>query len=225
MGALAVIWPQSSSVLALHFGFSLLAFASTFLLVMALRRVPDSGMKPPKVPMPARKSKRDLPAAEGGGSRPGGLSSGTSILLWVTAVYTYVVVYLGAYVRHTDSSGGCGRDWPLCAGEVVPSLTGATGIMFIHRVGAVLLFVLVAYLMYRLNRETDRPDMAKAGRVAFQLTVVQVFSGALVTFALGTDSYLFASLLHTVIIAALFSTLSYLCALWVTGPQKTAAAL
>lgn len=38
LGALAVIWPQSSSVLALHFGFSLMAFAFTLLLSLVFTR-------------------------------------------------------------------------------------------------------------------------------------------------------------------------------------------
>ncbi len=34
LGALAVVWPTSSAVLALHFGFSLIAFAFTLLLAI-----------------------------------------------------------------------------------------------------------------------------------------------------------------------------------------------
>ena len=34
LGAMAVVWPQSDPVLALHFGISLIAFASTMLLVI-----------------------------------------------------------------------------------------------------------------------------------------------------------------------------------------------
>ncbi|MFX6194071.1 hypothetical protein ABTF37_19690, partial [Acinetobacter baumannii] len=45
LGASAVIWPQSSAVLALHFGFSLLAFSGVFLLsLFVLQRDKMEGM-------------------------------------------------------------------------------------------------------------------------------------------------------------------------------------
>ena len=37
MGAMAVIYPTSSAVMALHFGFSLIAFASSIMLVLGIR--------------------------------------------------------------------------------------------------------------------------------------------------------------------------------------------
>ena len=66
-------------------------------------------------------------------------------LVWFITIYTYIVVYIGAFVRHTDSSGGC-VGWPLCNGEFIPELTGATGIAFIHRVAAMLVFLLIVWI-------------------------------------------------------------------------------
>src|SRR5690606_37243851 len=39
LGAAAVVWGQSSAVMAPHFGFSLAAFASTLLLAIAVARI------------------------------------------------------------------------------------------------------------------------------------------------------------------------------------------
>src|SRR5690606_32764831 len=94
LGAMAVKWEQSSAVMALHFGFSLLAFTFTLLTVMAVRR----GLK-------------DRPQGE--------VRSGFRYYVWFTTIYSYAVVYLGAFVRHTDSSGGC-EGWPLCNNAVIP---------------------------------------------------------------------------------------------------------
>ncbi len=40
---------------------------------------------------------------------------------WFVLCYNVLVVLWGAYVRATGSGAGCGRHWPLCNGEVVPS--------------------------------------------------------------------------------------------------------
>lgn len=109
MGALAVVQPQSAAVMALHFGFSLIAFASSVMLALAMRRVEQS-----KVPM-----------AE---ERLAPVSRSFSWLVWGTTIYSYIVVYIGAFVSHTDSREGC-SGWPLCNGQVIPDdLSGGVGI-------------------------------------------------------------------------------------------------
>ncbi|UUZ84020.1 COX15/CtaA family protein [Paenibacillus sp. P26] len=78
------------------------------------------------------------------------------IAVWVSLVYTYVVVYLGAFVRHTESLGGC-IGWPLCNGEVIPDLHGATAIVFTHRVAAAGLgiFLLLMFISIRSQAGTQ----------------------------------------------------------------------
>ncbi|CAM3424986.1 COX15/CtaA family protein [Marinicrinis lubricantis] len=197
LGALAVIYPTSPLVMALHFGFSLLGFASTLLLVLVLRKahLPDhpSGWGE---------------ATEGSPK----VSRGFMWMVWLTLIYTYVVVYLGAYVRHMDAAAGCGRDWPLCNGEVIPSLEGIQGVAFIHRLGALLLFLLVAWVAHIGYRRYHLLKEVRTGSIAIiVLTVAQVLSGALVVFSLNDENlYLFTSLLHSFIILFLFSILCYL---------------
>lgn len=189
MGAAAVVWYQSPPVMALHFGISLLAVASTVLLVLWVRRM-DKGHDPASASMLPR-----------------------SVFTWVlsAAIYCYVVVYLGAFIRHTDSGGGC-LGWPLCNGEVVPELSGATGIAFAHRIAAAILFLAIAYIAFRANRTyADIPVIRTSARWALTLAGLQVISGALIVYALGTDWYLFAALLHVILIACLFGILCDLC--------------
>lgn len=186
LGASAVIWPQSSAVLALHFGFSLLAFTGVFLLsLFVLQRERMAKMV------------------------QGIVSNGFRIWIWIVAFYAYGVVYLGAYVRHTGSSMGC-SDWPLCQGRLIPELAGQTGIHFAHRAGAVLLLVLMlGTMIYAIRHfKQGRRDLYGASILAFVLTVAQIFSGGFVVLS---RLHLYATLLHSMIITILFGIICYMC--------------
>ena len=37
-----------------------------------------------------------------------------------SAVYTYLLIVFGGIVRITGSGLGCGDDWPLCNGQLLP---------------------------------------------------------------------------------------------------------
>ncbi len=186
LGAMAVVWPQSDPVLAIHFGISLIAFASTLLLVIAVRQAPD---------MPRTST---------------GLTFGYMIFAWSVTVFCYIVVYLGALVRHTESFSGC-LGWPLCNGQWIPELTGVTGINFIHRLSALVLFIMVIILTWMTLRRRMDADLRKAAYAVLITMILQVLSGAWVTFSLFDENiFVFTALVHTVIIAALFSVLSYM---------------
>lgn len=88
------------------------------------------------------------------------------------------VILLGALVRATGSGAGCGRSWPTCEGELVPSLDeAATAIEFLHRTtsGVALLVVLFMYLSVR--RSSDR---GTAVRTAAFFSVVTIIIEALI---------------------------------------------
>ncbi|OXM87184.1 COX15/CtaA family protein [Paenibacillus rigui] len=190
LGAMAVVWPQSSAVLALHFGFSLMAFAFTLLLALVFTRYGTM-------------------LARAGGTLSSGLQKG----VWLITIYCYAVVYLGAFVRHTNSSGGC-VGWPLCNGQVIPELTGATGIVFLHRLGAIVMFILLLWLYIAIRAQREPKDnMVLAAKWSLIFVILQIFSGAFVTYSMTSDWYLIASLLHTVLISCLFGILCYLCVL------------
>ncbi|MFD0868085.1 Heme A synthase [Chlamydia abortus] len=193
LGAMAVKWEQSSLVMALHFGISMLAFACSLLLAIILlysESIPERGPR--------------------GGNTTVLPSAGLRYMIWITTIYSYIVVYLGAFVRHTKSWGGC-SGWPLCNGQVIPELSGATGIVFLHRVAALLLFVAIAVMLYMLRRERKYPqELVKAGYWAFGLIILQILSGAYVTFTITSDWHLLSGLIHTLLIAGLFSILVHL---------------
>ncbi|MEX1031669.1 MAG: COX15/CtaA family protein [Paenibacillaceae bacterium] len=190
LGAMAVIWETSSAVLALHFGISLLAFTFTFLIVLRVWRNMDNvNMKLTTYVQPFYRK-----------------------LVWFIAIYTYVVVYLGAYVRHTKSAGGC-SGWPLCNGEIIPELSGSTGIAFIHRLAAMILFLLIVWIAVLGSRRYNQPlEISRLSLLALILTILQVLSGAWVTNVLYSENmYVFAGLVHTMIISALFAVIGYMC--------------
>ncbi|WP_156123366.1 COX15/CtaA family protein [Paenibacillus sp. FSL R5-0912] len=191
MGALAVIKSQSAGVMALHMGFSLIAFASSLMLALGAGRIYLSG-------------------EENSTAEPK-VSRGFRNLTWFTALYSYMVVYIGAYVSHTDSQGGC-SGWPLCNGEWIPELSGGVGIVFIHRLAAALLFLLTAILGHlAFWKYKELTELRALGVAAVLLCLMQVFSGAAVVHTLYNERlYIFTALSHILLIAGLFGVLCYM---------------
>lgn len=192
MGALAVVKPQSAAVMALHFGFSLIAFASSVMLALGMRRVEKA-----KMPLGSEQLPR--------------VSNAFRRLVWGATIYTYIVVYIGAFVSHTDSREGC-SGWPLCNGEVIPELGGGVGIAFMHRVAALLLLIVVAVMgHFAYWRNRDNREIQMLGVSATVLCLLQIFSGAIIMATMHNDEvYVFSALGHTLLISALFGVLSYL---------------
>ncbi|MGZ9585356.1 COX15/CtaA family protein [Paenibacillus marinisediminis] len=203
MGALAVVYQQNAAVMALHFGFSLIAFASSFLLSLSLRNY-SIGLKPQ--PSNGQQLVKDV-------FRYG---------VWFTLLYTYIVIYVGAFVRHTQSAGGC-SGWPLCNGELIPDLTGGTLIAFMHRVAAALLFVVVATMAhFAYHHHKNNREIQLCGIWTLVLCLGQILTGALVVFTIMDENLLlFSSLLHTVFICGMFSVLCYMSVrVWQLREQK-----
>ncbi|HEX6923599.1 MAG TPA: heme A synthase, partial [Bacillales bacterium] len=118
LGGAAVIWQQSSFALALHFGFSIISFTSVLLLTIVIFEQLSFGK--PYVPK---------------------LSKSFKTHIYSLTIYTYIVVYSGAFVRHSGSSLGCGNSWPLCNGQWIPPLATPGGVQFIHRIAAAVVFL------------------------------------------------------------------------------------
>jgi len=183
LGALAVIYPESPEVLALHFGVSLLSFVT--LLLPTLFIFDENGWD----------KLRDRVA-----------SNGFRWLTWGLLIFTYVVVYLGAYVRHTGNELGC-LDWPLCNGKVLPT-THTETIVFIHRVGAGLLTIGVVWLFIWATRlRAARPDLFWGALLALVFVLAQALDGAFVVYS---RLDIFSTLSHSAFVALLFGALSYM---------------
>lgn len=185
LGAAAVMWPQTAEILALHFGISLIAFASVVLAAIFLYE--EHGWD--------RLRDRPLPQR-------------FRLAAFSLLGYTYFVVYIGAYVRHKEVSMAC-EGWPLCNGEVVPSLTGDVGIVFWHRVAAMLLsFAVAGMFIWAWRIRASRPDIFWASALLGGLIVLQSMSGA---FVVWTQLDIFTTMSHGLFVSLFFGALCYLC--------------
>ena len=198
LGAAAVLWPQPKTVLALHFGISLTAFAAVLLPMIIMFQI-----------------------ERGATYRGDPVSSRLRTWIWISIVYVYAVVYSGAYVRHTNSHLAC-LDWPLCGGALIPDLSGAVGIQFFHRLAAGVAFLLLVGLAVLARKERERrPDLYRGAFVAAALVTAQVLSGAWVILSHLT---LASMMVHSAIITSLFGALSYLCLQVTREPGQSVAA-
>ncbi|GIO97785.1 heme A synthase [Paenibacillus lautus] len=189
MGAAAVMWPQQPAVMALHFGISLFAVASSMLLVVWMRGLHRAQDYRTNVTVP-----RSI-----------------RFLGWGIWLYSCGVVYLGAYIRHTESEAGC-VGWPLCNGQVIPYLGGASGIVFLHRVAAAVLLILLILLLVAVRNYETRVRSTGLTTLVIGLNLVvlaQILSGAWLTLAMNNHHiFIFASLVHNVLATLLFSMLA-----------------
>ncbi len=185
LGAWAVMRPQSPEALASHFGVSLTAFASVLLTAAFIFE--QSGFEQ---------------------IRQVGVPPGYRRFAYGVIVYIYLLVYLGAYVRHSNASIAC-IDWPLCNGKVYPGFSGAVGVAFAHRLAALAGAFLIAGLLYWSSRlRESRPDLYWASVAAMVLVLLQSLSGA---FVVWSRLDVFSTLSHAGLVTLLFGSLSYIC--------------
>ncbi|HEX7117739.1 MAG TPA: COX15/CtaA family protein [Longimicrobiales bacterium] len=100
------------------------------------------------------------------------------------AVYCYLLVVFGGIVRITGSGLGCGDDWPLCNGRLIPPADLATWIEWTHRLlaaGLIFPIALVAVTAIRHRRGAlgGATGAATPALVALVLLGVQVVLGAI----------------------------------------------
>jgi cytochrome c oxidase assembly protein subunit 15 len=128
-------------------------------------------------------------------------------LAFITILVTYILIVFGGYVASSQSGMGCGPDWPLCNGVLVPSLHGATLIEYAHRViGAILVILAVVLLMKVLRANVASP----ARTVAFWMMgflVFQVILGAIVVIF---DLPAIVVTVHLLVAMAFFTNLIWL---------------
>lgn len=131
-----------------------------------------------------------------------------------TVLLTIGLIVFGAVVRVTDSGLGCGNDWPLCDGRVIPPLDNLTAwIEWSHRLfaGLIGLFGLgMLYVGWRAYREQNRlvlmATATAAALFALQsglgaLVVILDLPPTMVTLHLGTAMLLLGALLLAAIAA------------------------
>jgi heme a synthase len=190
MGAAAVKWPTSPQVMATHFGISLICLASAALVAFILIEEKNGDA-----------TRRTVPP---------GQRQALTVFRWlvvVTFVFSIVVAYSGAYVRHTESELAC-TSWPTCTGELVPDLdlTTPQGTQAMHRLLAAaisLMALAIAALGWRF-RETRR-DLYWLGLASLAIVIAQGLVGRWVVYS---GLALMATLSHAGLMSALFVTLA-----------------
>ena len=186
IGAAAVMWGQSDFVLAMHFGISLISFAAVFLLMLLVFEI-DKRFD--ATTLFIKKNHR--------------------IEIYLLTVFTIIVVYTGALVRHVKANLVC-VSWPFCSNSA-PFALGEFNfhqwVQMGHRFLAGLLllwtisFFIKVYKQYRGNR-----IMYWGWITTLTLIIAQVIFGALIIF---TQLNLWIALLHALFITCYFGNLSY----------------
>jgi heme a synthase len=183
LGAALVLEPQSALLLAVHFASSLLLVTSILLATLIILQL-DSWDR-----------LRDRPV-------PGGFR----ILTFALLLYTYVVGYLGAYMRLRGVELGCST-WPLCNGRVIPGFSGAAGIAFDHRFAAFFLILgTVALWIWARRIRAMRPDLYRGSILALLAVLAQALAGALVVFTKVAEA---SQMLHAGVVSLIFVSLCY----------------
>lgn len=195
MGAWAVVSPQQPVVLALHFGISLIAVASTTLTALYIRR-PGAMLSVPSV------------------------SGGIRLVTWGVAAYLYLLVYSGAYIRHAGAAAAC-PSWPLCGGAGAPLGPEAAAINLAHRfaAGAALLLALGLLAAYR-RIQPARRDLVAGAWVFIGAVVAQAAAGAFLVLSRWGVS---GELLHAALSGVTFTAVAYLCLRVTLGTREAVA--
>ena len=200
LGAALVLVPDVSPVLlAIHFGTSLVLFGSVLLTAVIVNELGRWDRL------------RDLPVA-----------TGFRVLVFALAAYTYIVGYLGAYMRLRGVELGC-RGWPACNGSLFPGFTGPAGIAFTHRVAAFVLLVGTIWLfVWARSLRAERPDLYRGAFWALLAVIAQALAGGIVAL---TSVARYSQLLHAGLVALLFGALIYVCLQTLRRPQVARKAI
>lgn len=187
LGALAVIIDQNDLVKALHFGISLISFATVFLLALIIFDV-DKKYQTDRLTIPKK----------------------LRIQYYSLFIFTLVVVYTGALVRHMNSSLVC-RDWPFCFNDQPFAFSDYSIEQWVHMghrlFAAVLAIWVIGLLFYIIKHYKHEKVIYNTWLFNTGFLILQVALGALI---LVTKLNMFISLSHALMISLFFAVLSYL---------------
>jgi protoheme IX farnesyltransferase len=145
---------------------------------------------------------------------------GFARLTVTTAGLTGVLLLVGTYVRAT-SAGLAFTDWPLMNGRLVPALGGAATAMFVHRLLAAGVFLLVLWVAIRARTMAGRSkDLVVLSTLAVALFAGQVLSGALNVWSRLRP---WAVVLHVALSVLIWSTVVALATLASRMPRRVDA--
>ncbi len=130
----------------------------------------------------------------------------------VASLAVYALIVLGFIVRVTGSGMGCGDDWPLCNGRLIPDLSNwATLLEWSHRLAALGVSVSVCAMLVAAFATRPHPNPSgtaggfkKVTLLAGTLLVIQVLLGAITVWLELPPA---SVILHLVTALALLATL------------------
>lgn len=182
-GAAAVIYGQSSFVLALHFGVSLLSFTSVVLLTLILFEIDKK--------FDAENLKLDKTI---------------KFHIYGIGLYLFLVIYSGALVRHADASLACSK-FPFCNNSNIP-INVSQLIQMSHRLAAIIIFLWIGIAtFYSIKYYSNQRIIYWGFILAFLLVCLQAFTGILSIFS---NLHIAITLMHSLFISCLFVLFSYL---------------
>lgn len=197
IGAAAVKWGQSDFVLAAHFGISLISFAAVVLLTLLVFEIDK---------------KFDTKSLH--------INKKHRLEIYALAIYTILVVYTGALVRHTKANLVCGS-WPFCNNDAPFAFADYNFLQWIqmsHRLFAGLLCIWTILFFIKVFKNYRTQHVMFTGwTIILTLILLQVFSGAMIII---TNLNLAIALLHALIISCYFSLLCYFIMLATRSASK-----
>jgi cytochrome c oxidase assembly protein subunit 15 len=184
------MYPQQPTVLALHFGISLIAFAAAVLAALTARW-PERTLEAPKT------------------------GPGLRVATWGLGVYLYALIYTGAFIRHAAAAYAC-PNWPLCGTSAASG--GPVLINLVHRGAAGMALVLAIGLIVLYSwRAPLRRDLVVGGWLLIASLGAQGVAGA---YLVTSHWSLYSELLHASVTAIAFAAIAYLCFRVTVGTRR-----
>jgi heme a synthase len=184
MGAAAVMWGQNPYIMALHFGISMISFASVLLLALLVFEF-DNKFDARELVI-KKKMKANI--------------------YWLSA-YTYFVIYSGALVRHE----GAGLSLPVLPfndGSLITPQSIQQIVQYGHRSLALILFIWICSTAYFAYKHYWNYRVIKYSMISLVvLLLLQITSGIL---SVSSGLSLAFALMHSIFITLIFGVLSYL---------------
>lgn len=181
-GAAAVIYGQSSFVLALHFGISLLSFTSVVLLTIILFEIDKKFDANNLI-----------------------LDKIMKFQIYGIGLYLFLVIYSGALVRHTEAGLACLK-FPYCNDLHIPYSISQM-IQMSHRLAAFIIFIWIGLATIHAIKHYSNQRVIYWGFIlAFLLVSLQAITGILSVFS---NLFIVITLMHSLFISCLFVLFSY----------------
>ncbi|MCM2677491.1 COX15/CtaA family protein [Alkalicoccobacillus plakortidis] len=183
MGAGQVVFGQPPVIMALHFGFSAVSLAAVFTIFLFTF---ENKLEPFKI----------------------NVSIYFRRYVIAIALYSYAVIYTGAFVKHMGAATAC-AGFPLCDGKFVLFNDGMVVFaQMFHRISGMFLSVLVVLLfIWIVVRYRGQRLLMWIGSAGVLLVIIQLLSG--VGMVLTKNQNLTIGIIHALTISILFSIYTY----------------